>query len=232
MFQLTRILMSAIDAGGGLGGSPLAPAPAQPTEPPAQPAAAQLDDATRKAIVAEARDSFFAEARRSGLLPSNDKSTRTRSRETTTETTSIPAIDPVAAISLVGALARAGHTPASDRAFKRIARAFGEDAPTDVDVWVREYFDDIGVAQKPAPTNAPAQPVAPQAPATQPTRNDLPVTQRPPPPAAQIPLEDQRILDMSPADRDELVRRKGNEWFSNKVRSEMMATPTRVVLRR
>lgn len=230
-----RILMNAVDGGGG-GGSPPAPAPPAPlNDPPAQPAVVQLDDATRRAIVADARDSFFAEARRSGLLPTNGNrqpaaAARPESPATPTPA-STPSVDPVALRGLDRALTRSGRAP-SEAAYRRLERDFTAESPADPDAWLTDYFSGFGTSPTAAPVAAAAAATTPPqlAPIARPA--GPPVSDRGAPPPPAVALEQQDLISMSPSDRDALVKLKGGKWFSDALTAQMKANGTRIVVRR
>jgi hypothetical protein len=199
--MLKRILMSAVDETGGSGnGAPPAgtPAPAPTPTPQAQGDAPITLDTIRQVV----RDAINADARREGaaqkkLQPKGENA---------------PAFDPARYRELDRAVTRAGMAETlSSTAYKRLEKAFADESPDDAEAWVADYFTGMGVAKKsttaPAPTTTPAQ-LAPVK-----TPNQPPASDRGAPPAPQSPVEEPDLLKLSIADRDALIRSKGNGWY-------------------
>ena len=187
-----RMHMAEADASPGSGA--VAPA-AAPTEPQASGAAPSpaVDAATVAAISAAVRDSLFAELRRSGALGKPDKKADAPANNGQSSASS-PDLGRLR--QLDRALARSGHgANLKDSAIARMEGAFLAEAPDDAAVWVKDYLDGYGVA---APQHVnQSQTAAPPA-RTGPSVSDGGA----PPPAARVPLEEQKIYRMSPTDRD------------------------------
>lgn len=60
-------------------------------------------------------------------------------------------------------------------------------------------------------------------------QNAIPVSDRGSPPVPSAPLEERPILQMTPAERDELVAKKGHGYYTTKLRGEMKNV--RVIMR-
>lgn len=206
--RFARILMNAADASTGSGG---APQPAVPPEAPAQPAPVTVDDATRKAIVADAANSFFAEARRLGLL--NEKKSNTPAPKSTTTGDPPAQQTSVNLRSLDRAIARAGRT-LSESAYARVESAFASETPSNVEDWLKDYFEGLGITapNTGAPSGAP--------PGTNPT-NAIPASNGSPPPPPKSPVEERKLIGMPQADVEHLVRTKGVKWFRDRLTAEM-----------
>lgn len=230
--QLRRILMNAVDKGGGSGapaptptpapGQTPAPTPAPTPDPNAAPAGtpqaqgAALSPEAIAQIAAGVRDGVFAELRKAGVLGN----TNPKPKPTPAPA---PNGDPNAAATppdiselraLDRALTRAGRTNLDETAYRRLERSFTEERPANVEQWVTDYFQGFGVpaaaasAQTPA-TPAPAGTPAPGAPNGQPSASD-----RGAPAAPKLPLEEQNLLTMSDADKQALIKQKGLKFFS------------------
>jgi hypothetical protein len=191
MNQIKRILMSAVDAGGGGNSAPADP----PVEAPPAPAPgasgpsitltqAELDAkiaSVAESAFARARDSFYAEARRVAA-PKQSAPTKTKDDPSAAITP-----DPIRLRSLDRALNKAGlATKLSDSQYQRAEKAFAAEDPPDVEMWIKDYFDGFGSA--PAPAAAPVAVPTPAAqPPAQPT-NAHPASNRGAPPAPNTSL--------------------------------------------
>lgn len=105
------------------------------------------------------------------------------------------------------------------------------DRPEDVGAWVREYFEGYVQSATPAPQAQPStasQPAQPQQNAAPAPRNPTPVSDRGAPPVPAAPLEEQKILSLSPQDREALRKQKGESWFVKKLLEETRNTVVRL----
>jgi hypothetical protein len=208
--RTSRILMNAADASTNSGsGAPAAPAP---NEAPASVAPAALDEATRKAIVDETRNSIFAELRRNGAL--NEKKTKTAPADPAQPSS-------VNLRSLDRAIARAGRTP-DESAYRRMERAFTEEAPDNPDSWLADYFSGLGIpnASTPAANTATTTTTTP--------RSATPVSDGGSPPVPRVPLEQARIMSLSVADREHLIKQKGAAWYRATIAEQEKDTLIRI----
>lgn len=223
--RIKRIFMAEADAGGS---SLIQPAPAQaPTsEPQAQGAAqpeAKQPAADADTIAAKVSDTVFAALRKAGVF--EKPKTQQASPPARKEDVSAPS-QPVDFRALDRSLAKLGYAEQlSESQYKRLEKAYAEESPGDASEWVKDYFGSFGVKPAAAPAAQPTQPatgsVANQIAAqlAQPT-NERPVSDRGAPPA-RVPLEEQRLIDMSESDRAALRKQKGDVWYRDKFYSEL-----------
>jgi len=193
-----RILMQEADGSPGSGSNPSAPAP---TEPQAQGAAANAGAPTVDvaAIASAVRDAVFADLRRSGVLGKE----KPKAKDEPAPQANLRALD--------RAVARHPHAPKlNDAAYSRLERAFADESPSDAGLWLKDYFEGMGIAESATPavtvtaTPAPLQ------------RNGPPLNGGTPP-APKPDLENTPILDLSQADRDHLIKLKGPKWYLDKL---------------
>lgn len=220
-----RILMNAVDQGGG-GGAAAAPAtPVVPAAPaataPATPAApAQgVPPLTRedlKSFATEVRNGVFADLRRAGVLRSNGGDGTTTTTQAPAGTTE-PAPDPLALRRLDRALARVPAERISPTMYSRLEQIFTREAPPDADAFVSEFFPVTGSAQPAAAAQVAAVP--PNTAVTNPTGPT--VSDRGAPAAPTKFPEDADILAMSEDDRKALLKAKGNAWYATRLRAQM-----------
>lgn len=99
--------------------------------------------------------------------------------------------------------------------------------PPDVAAFVRETVTQLGIGR-----TAPPNPAAGST--TAPTGSPPPPPQASPAasPPSRVSPADQRIVDMSPADRNALVARIGNKAFADRLRAENRSDERRVSVRR
>lgn len=197
----TRILMSEADGGDPKSGTPLAGTP-PPSEPQAKGGAVVVDEATRKAIIDEARNSIYAEMRRNGVL----KKSAVAAMEQTNGKPPEPqgqaaAPDPSILRSLDRSLARLGLADSlSETQYKRAEKAFLDERPEDSEAWAKDYFNGFGAAkqQQPPPQQGQAPP-----------KNAHPASDAGSPARSETPLETQDVLTMSHTDVARLIERVG-----------------------
>ena len=218
MNQIKRILMTEVDAGSGNGAvvPSTTTAPASP-QPQAQEAAAAPLTLEALAKVLEDRDQklhdkLFAAVRRDGGLPKKETKPKSDDAPTT------PQIDPFKMRKLDFALTKHGiAAELTQTQYERAHRDFAAEAPDDAESWAKDYFH--GHAKFAAPVT-PAQTAIVSQPATPQPRTAVPVSDRGSPPVSAIPLEEQKILAMSPSDREALRRQKGDKWYTDKLLEE------------
>jgi hypothetical protein len=218
MFNRPRILMSEADTSGGNGA--VAPSVAvSPSEsaapvPTAPPAGVDVD-----AIAAKVRDSLFAELRRSGMFEKQKPAQPPAKGESPSAN---PQPDPLRLRALDRALAKNGlASRLSDSQYQRAEKAFMAEDPPDVDGWTRDYFDGFGM---PTPSPVNAQPAPGPA---QPT-NARPASDRGSPPAPQVPLYEQKLRDLTEADRSALIKEKGLGWYRTKLAADLKGQPIKL----
>jgi hypothetical protein len=209
LFLFKRILMNAADGSPGGGSSP---APTSPTNPPAQ-GGAQPQYVTKddlKSFADEMRNGLFADARRAGMLGKDSKTKQPQRGGDEDPPSSSPATapDPMKFRELDRAVTRLGFADKlDDTAFKRMERAFIEEAPTDAAAWVKGFLGGFGLAQS-APATAAEQ--KPTTTVTDPKRP--PVSNAGGVPTSQVPIEERSLIGMSESDINHLVKTKGIQW--------------------
>lgn len=223
MNQFKRIFMTEVDAGSGNGAvvPPTTTAPADP-QPQAQGAAAAPLTLEALAKVLEERDQklhdrLFAAVRRDGGLPKKETKTKT---DDAPAPQANPQIDPFKMRKLDFALTKHGiAAELTQSQYERAHRDFAAESPDDAESWAKDYFHghakfaasvtQTQTAPPPVTQSAPAQP-----------RTAVPVSDRGSPPVSATPLEEQKILSMSPSDREALRRQKGDKWYTDKLLEE------------
>lgn len=224
-----RILMTAADSSPGGGSAPASSAPAGTGTPPA-PAAAPapanggaptIDRATEEALIKKGRDAAFAELRRNGALK---KSFLNQQSTTEQQPPAQPRGEAVELRRLDRALSRSGLgvNLKSDRAHERLERAFADEAPEDVDGWLKDYFADFGTASATAAAPPPATTTASNPPAsTAANPQQRPSSDRGAPAPSATPPEEVNLLTLSQQERDNLIKSKGVRWYSAQLRKQM-----------
>lgn len=220
---IKRHLMTEVDAGSGNGAvvPPTTTAPADP-QPQAQGVAAAPLTLETLAKVLEERDQklhdrLFAAVRRDGGF--SKKETKSKSDDAPTPQAN-PQIDPFKMRKLDFALTKHGiAAELTQSQYERAHRDFAAESPDDAEAWAKDYFH--GHAKFAAPVTQ-AQPVTQPVtqPATPQPRTAVPVSDRGSPPVPTTPLEEQKILSMSPSDREALRRQKGDKWYTDKLLEE------------
>lgn len=192
------------EADSSTGNGAVQPAPAASSEPQAQGAAPAVDvEAIKAAAAAQARDAVYAELRRNGLLGKEKSKGKEESASAAP-----PAPDLGQLRKLDRAIARTPQASRlSDAAYARLEKAYIDESPPDAAVWLKDYFDGLGIA----PTAAHA------ANAATPTRSETPVSDGGSPPVSKVSLEDSDILSLSSQDRDHLIKQKGPRWYMTKI---------------
>lgn len=226
LHNLSRILMAEADASGGNGAVSNAPAPAVDV-PQAQGdavtmARADLDALVASAVeqgIAKAKDSIFAEARRT-FTQSKNKPAPSANDAPAPQSAATPQVDPLKMRKLDRALNKAGlATRLTDSQYQRAEKAFASEDPDDAEAWVADYFNGFGAA----PTPTPAPTAAPAAPAPSPSAQPLnphPVSDRGSPPPSRVPLHEADLWTMSESDRAALIREKGIAWYTAKLKEQ------------
>lgn len=228
MFPFTkRYLMSEADSGSGNGAAVPPPADTSNVSQAQGDAVtlsrAELDSLISEAAskaVASAKDSIYAEARRT-FTEAAKKSKPTKADEPAPQPASAP--DPTRLRALDRALAKSGHAERlSEAQYKRIERVYLEESPDDASGWVKDYFDGLGVAQPAtqpaiATAAAPARPVA-----------EHPVSNRGAPPPAQIPIEEIDLVSASESDRAAYIKAKGPKAYVDRLTKQLKGRPVRV----
>ena len=216
MFIRPRILMSEVDASSGNGAG--APSVVNPSSESAAPVpTAPVASVDVDAIVTKVRDSLFAELRRSGAFEKQKPVAPVAKGESPTATQP----DPLRLRALDRALAKSGLASSlSDSQYQRAERAFAAEDPPDVEGWTRDYFAGFGMPT-PSPVTQPAQQPA------QPT-NARPASDRGSPPAPQVPLYEQKLRDLSDADRTALLKEKGPQWYRTKLANDLKGQPIKL----
>jgi hypothetical protein len=217
MFNRPRILMSEVDASSGNGA--VAPSVAvSPSESAASVPTAPAGGVDVDAIAAKVRDSLFAELRRAGMFE-KQKPAQPPVKGESPSANAQP--DPLKLRSLDRALAKSGLASSlSDSQYQRAERAFASEDPSDVEGWTRDYFAGFGMPT-PSPVTQPAQQPA------QPL-NARPASDRGSPPAPQVPLYEQKLRDLTEADRSALIKEKGLGWYRTKLASDLKGQPIKL----
>lgn len=198
---IKRFLMTEADGSPGNGAAPPAPAPA---EPPAQGAPVVDVEAIKAAAAQAARDAAYAELRRNGALGKDKPKANGEAVPTPA-----PPPDLGRLRQLDRAVARTPHAARlSDAAYSRLERAFIEEAPSDAGVWLKDYFEGLGIAPTAAPAASTAQP---------PARSASPVSDGGTPPVSKVSLEEADLRSLTESDRDHLIRTKGAGWYMRKL---------------
>lgn len=217
MFIRPRILMSEADSSGGNGA--VAPSVVNsPSESAAPVPTAPAGGVDVDAIATKVRDSLFAELRRAGMFEKQKPAAPVAKGESPSAN---PQPDPLKLRSLDRALTKSGlATRLSDSQYQRAEKAFASEDPPDADGWVRDYFDGFG-APNPSPVTQPA-PVPAQ------PLNARPASDRGSPPAPQVPLYEQKLRDLSEADRGALLKEKGLQWYRTKLAADLKGQPIKL----
>jgi hypothetical protein len=219
MITSKRIFMAEQDTGGGNGAAaPVAPATTENVSQ-AQGAPAitkEMSDAIAATVskaVADVKDSIFAEARRTFT----EKKNKPKDESPATPPPSVDAHDERRVLrDFDRSLTRLGlQDKVSSAQWSRAEKALLAERPDDVSAWVKDYFEGYGAAISPAPST-PAAPVAAPSP-----QNERPASDRGSPRVSQVPLEQQRLQDMSQADRDALIKQKGLPWYRQKLMDDL-----------
>ena len=221
MNQFKRMFMTEVDAGSGNGAvvPPTTTAPANP-QPQAQEAAAAPLTLEALTKVLEDRDQklhdkLFAAVRRDGGLPKKETKTKTDDALAPTQ----PQLDPFKMRKLDFALTKHGiAAELTQTQYERAHRDFAAEEPGDAESWAKDYFH--GHAKFAAPVATAQAATTVSQPATPQPRTAVPVSDRGSPPVSAVPLEEQKILAMSPSDREALRRQKGDKWYTDKLLEE------------
>jgi hypothetical protein len=189
--------MSEADSGSGAG----AVAAGASASSPAQVAAVDLDKL--KAEIAEAaRNSVYAELRRSGALKKSHIAAmegRPENKAQQADTPAAPAFDPVRLRQLDRALGALGLSEKlSERAYKSAEKAFMEESPDDARAWAQDYFS-FALGEQSA---ANPQPVKPP-------QSTTPVTDRGAPSPPRVSLDELDLERASDEDRAAYLRQHG-----------------------
>jgi hypothetical protein len=120
----------------------------------------------------------------------------------------------------------AGRYELSDSAYARMERAFWAESPENPTAWVKEYAADFGLAE----IGKQPQQVATQSPTEV---NGMDANRRPPvtgdaPGAAPKYTEDTPVWQLSPSDREALIRTKGGAWYRETVRRQLKSVNVRL----
>lgn len=230
--NLRRILMNAADASPGSGSESTSAAPSEPqaSGAPAAPAidiAAIVAEASAKAAE-QARNAVFADLRRTGQLKEAKPSKAT---EPPASKDAAPAQPDLTRLrQLDRALAKTPHMARlSDSQHARLERAFAEESPPDVSAWLADYFGDLGTAAAPAvPVATAAAVTTPNSAAASAPRTGPPASDGGAPAQSQVPLEERRIVGMSPSDIKHLIDTKGLAYYKAKVFAELRGTSVSV----
>lgn len=226
MFRIWRHLMNEADGGPATGVQPQAGAPAP--KPQAQGAAPTIDDATRRSLVEEAKNSLFAELRRTGALK---KSVERAIDGNGTQVQQPPGEqdaarpDPTAFRSFDRAMARAGFADKlSDAQYKRVERAFLEERPHDVEAWTKDYFAGFTAAPQQAPTTN-GSPTTLNA-----ARSERPASDQGAPGRTETPMQEINLIDGSAtaSDVDRIVARHGVHGLKDMLTRQLRNARVRV----
>lgn len=213
-----RILMSEVDASSGNGA--VVPSVVNPPSESAAPVpTAPAGGVDVDAIATKVRDSLFAELRRAGMFEKQKPAPAPAKSGESPSANAQP--DPLKLRSLDRALTKSGlATRLSDSQYQRAEKAFAAEDPPDVEGWVRDYFDGFG-APNPSPVTQPApQPAQPL--------NARPASDRGSPPPPQVPLYEQKLRDLSEADRNALLKEKGPQWYRTKLAADLKGQPIKL----
>jgi hypothetical protein len=217
--RFKRILMNEVDAGSGNGAAPAPTASVEPSQ--AQGDAITLSKTDLAALVAtaaekavaSAKDSLFAEARRTFT----GKQTKTKTDDAPTQTNAPTQIDPFKMRRLDFAMTKTGiAADLTPTQYERAHRDYAAEAPDDAESWIKDYFHGHGKFAPPV-TQATAATVTQPVTSTTSQPAKPPVSDRGTPPVSAVPLEEQDIYAMSPGDRDALRRQKGDKWFTDRI---------------
>jgi hypothetical protein len=221
MKQFLRILMNAADGSPG-GGAP--PAPGAPAPAPAQGQPQGLTRDDLKSFADDVRNGVFADLRRAGVLGKEPKSKRGDEEPVAGTPPAPPAADPMKLRELDRALGRLGAADKlSDAAYKRMERAFVEEAPTDTAAWAKDYLGGYGFAQ-PAPGSAAGGQQA----STVSDPNKPPVSNAGGVPNPNVPIEERSLIGMSESDINHLVKTKGPQWVRKRLYEQLRGVRVKV----
>lgn len=217
MFIRPRILMSEADSSGG-NGAVVPSVVSPPSESAAPVPTAPAGGVDVDTIATKVRDSLFAELRRAGVFEKQKPAAPVAKGESPSAN---PQPDPLKLRALDRALAKTGLASSlSDSQYQRAERAFAAEDPPDVESWTRDYFAGFG-APNPSPVTQPApQPAQPA--------NARPASDRGSPPAPQVPLYEQKLRDLSEADRSALIKEKGLQWYRTKLAADLKGQPIKL----
>lgn len=167
--------------------------------------------------VSDAKDSIFAEARRTFTGSKKDKAPAPADPATPTQSA-----DAMRMRALDRALSKHGLADRlSDAQYKRVEKLFVEESPDDAATWVKDYFDGFGVApSQPATTNQAAQPAKPVA--------EHPVSNRGAPPPAQVPIDELDLFTASDSDRAAFIKAKGPKAYLAQLQKQGKGRPVRL----
>lgn len=167
--------------------------------------------------VADAKDSIFAEARRTFTATNKSKPGKSddgtsgapAALTSTEERTYLRGLDRT--------IAQLGIKPNTAQ-YARAERDLLNDRPDNVDGWAKDYFEGWGAGTQTQPTAPVVVPTQAQPP--KPT-NERPASDRGSPPPSQVPLVEQDLVSMSESDRRALIKEKGNGWYVKQLQQQL-----------